>query len=313
MQIWTTVKSKRQGALENGEIDTRDAYQQEIYCSWPELFDAPADLAEQLNKNFGYLQVAPPGMPMGHWAQAVNDLKRQLMIPGQVRQRELHWDGVDIGDLMRKLRVLEAYGTVDIYNLPGYEIDHPAVLTCDVTGNCLLDNTVHGRQIARYTGRIASIDDILHYEAIARKRLRYQMMTPATVARAGYELHGIENMPERTEVMRRIPDDGPALLRSRCVYCGTAVKVRGEMRDGRPHYEVDTTPVCPHLQLRIKQYPDGDGGFFDRLHIYHWQEPRGFLYNRKTEAERRVKESQIGSEIDDSALRSFLHNPPAKR
>lgn len=313
MQIWTTPKSQRQGALENGEIDTRDAYQQEIWCSWPELFDAPADLAEQLNKNLGFLKIATPGMPMSHWAQAVNDLKRQLMVPGQVRQRDLCWDGVDIGDLMRKLRLLEAYGTVDVYNLPGYEIDHPAVLTSDAAGNCLLDNTVHGRQIAKYTGRVASIDSILHYEAVARKRLRYKMMTPATIMRSGYELHGIENMPERTEVMRRIPDDGPALLRARCVYCGTAVKVRGEMRDGYPHYEIDTSPLCPHLQLCIKQYPDGDGGFFDRLHIYHWQEPRAFLHDRKAEAKKRGEECQIGSEIDDSALRSFLHNPPAKR
>jgi hypothetical protein len=281
VQIWTTVKSKRQGALENGEIDTSDAYQQEIWCSWPELFDAPAALAEQLNKNLGYLKVATPGMPMSHWAQAVNGLKRQLLIPGQVRQRELHWDGVDIGDLMRKLRVLEAYGTVDMHNLPGYENNHPAVLTCDAAGNCLLDNTVHGRQIAKYTGRIASIDDIKHYEAIARKMLRYQMMTPATIMSSGYELHGLENMPERTEIMRTIPDDGPALLRARCIYCGTAVKVRGEMRDGRPHYEIDTTPVCPHLQLRIKQYPGRNGSLFSRLHVYHYQQPPAYRHNHQ--------------------------------
>lgn len=285
-----TGKSKRPGALENGEIRTTDAFQQEIFCSWPELFDAPEDIAVPLNMNMGFLKIATPGMPLRHWADEVNDLKRLRMIPGPIRQRDLLWDGGDILDLMRNLRVLKMYGTVDMYNLPGYDIDHPAVLTCDAAGMCLLDESLHGSQIARYTGRVAHIDDILHYERLAQKRLRYPMMTPATIAKAGYELHGLENLPERTEITKRIPDDGPAALRTRCIFCGTVIKVRGDMRDGKPHFEIDTSPVCPHLKLKIKEYPDGNGGRFHRLHLRHHQDPPAFRFHRKAETAKRGDE-----------------------
>lgn len=305
-----TRKSKRPGTLENGEIDVSDAHQQEIYCSWPELFDAPEDLAVPLNQNRGYLIISTPGMPLRHWAEEVNDLKRQYLIPGQIRQRHLIWDGQNIKDLMRNIRILQMYGTVHMHALPGYDIDHPAVLTCDAHGYCLLDETVHGAQIVRYTGRIAHIDDIHHYEALAQKRLRYPMMTPATIIKNGFELHGIENLPERTEIMRRIPDDGPAVLRARCLYCGTAVKVRGQMLKGWPHFEIETSPVCPHLQLRIKEYP-GQDGRFHRLHLYHHQEPPEFRGRRQAEVDkRRNNHIACGDEVDDSALHKFLHKPP---
>lgn len=305
-----TRKSNRPGALENGEIYVRDAHQQEIFCSWPELFDAPENLAVPLNQNRGYLIISTPGMPLRHWAEEVNDLKRQHLIPGQIRQSNLIWDGQDIKDLMRNIRILQMYGTVHMHALPGYDIDHPAVLTCDAHGHCLLDETVHGTQIARYTGRIAHIDDIHHYESLAQKRLRYPMMTPATIIKNGFELHGIENLPERTEIMRRIPDDRPAVLRARCLYCGTVVKVRGQMLKDRPHFEIDTSPVCPHLQLRIKEYP-GQDGHFHRLHLYHYQDPQTFRGHRKDEADKRRKNLHTcGDEVDDSALHKFLHKPP---
>jgi len=80
-----TGKSKRQGALENGEINTDDAFQMEIHCSFPELFDAAEGLAEQLNKDMGFLKISTPGMPVYQWAMRVNALKDKYMIPGQVR------------------------------------------------------------------------------------------------------------------------------------------------------------------------------------------------------------------------------------
>lgn len=136
------------------------------------------------------------------------------------------------------------------------------------------------------------------------------MMTPATIIKNGFELHGIENLPERTEIMRRIPDDGPAVLRTRCIYCGTAVKVRGQMLKKRPHFEIDTSPVCPHLQLRIKEYP-GQDGRFHRLHLYHYQDPPTFRRHGQTEVEKRRNNLHTcGDEIDDSVLRKFLHKPP---
>ncbi len=152
-----TRRSQRPGALENGEIDVRDAYQQEIFCSWPELFDAPENLAVPLNQNRGYLIISTPGMPLRQWAEEVNDLKRQHLIPGQVRQRHLIWDGQDIKDLMRNLRMLQSYGSVDMHNLPGYGTGHPAVLTCDAHGHCLLDETVHGAQIAKYVAGLPTL------------------------------------------------------------------------------------------------------------------------------------------------------------
>jgi hypothetical protein len=176
---------------------------------------------------------------------------------------------------MKKLRVLQMHGTVHLHDLPGYDLGHPAVLTTDAATTCLLDDTVHGRHIAKYTGRVASIDAIEHYEALAKKCLRSPIVTPATVYRAGFELTGQEAIPDLTEVRKRIPDDGPATIKTRCVYCGTAVKVRGYLRDREPHYEVDTAPRCPHLRLLVGQFRlDGHGSkFHDFLIVRHVRDP----------------------------------------
>ena len=297
-----TGSPKRQGSLENGEIDSQSAYQMEIYCSFPELFDAPEELAKQLNRNMGYLKIATPTMTINEWADEINELKTAYMIPGQIRQGHLFWDGQDIVDLMRNLRILQMYGTVNMHDLPGYNVDHPAVLTCDAGGHCLLDDTVHGRQIAQYTGRVVHVDQIEHYEALAQKKLRYPMMTPATISRAGCELHGLENMPDRTEVRQVIPDGGHATLRTRCIYCGTLVKVRGYIKDDKPHYEVDTTPRCPHLVLRTRQYPAGNGEYYHRLLVRHEQDPPRARANRKAEAEKRERLDRLRnntSQADD--------------
>jgi hypothetical protein len=282
-------KSKRLSGLENGEIDSQSAFQMEIRCSFPELFDASEELAIKLNRDMGFLKIATPTMTINEWAHEVNRLKDAYMIPGQIRQGHLFWNGQDIVDLMRNLRILQMYGTVNMNDLPGYHVEHPAVLTCDAAGHCLLDDTIHGRQIAQYTGRIVHVDQIEGYEALAQKKLRYPMMTPATISRAGYELHGIENMPDRTEVRQIIPEGGHATLRTRCIYCGTLVRVRGSIRDDKPYYEVLTEPYCPHLTLRVRQYPKGNGEFTNRLHVRHEQDPPRARANRKAEAEKRQR------------------------
>ncbi|WFS64026.1 hypothetical protein LF599_07635 [Pseudodesulfovibrio thermohalotolerans] len=268
-------KSRRPGALENGEIDKHDAYQQEIYCSWPELFSVPEDLAAEINIRSGYLAISTHGMPVNEFGCAVNYLKSQGLIPGGIRPQNLLWDGQNIVDLMQKLRILQLHGTVHFHDLPGYDIGHPAVLTTDASATCLLDDTVHGRHIAKYTGRVASIDAIEHYEALAKKCLRSPIVTPATVYKAGFEMTGFEALPDLTEVRKVIPNDGPATIKTRCIYCGNPVKVRGYLRGREPHYEVDTSPRCHHLRLLAGQYRlDGHGSkFFDFLIVRHVRDP----------------------------------------
>jgi hypothetical protein len=264
-------RSRRQGSLENCEIDKNDAFQQEILCSWPELFSIPDDMAAEINLRAGFLQISTPGMTTNEFGNKVNALKHQGLIPGGIRPHHLLWDGLDITDLMKKLRILQSYGTVHLHDLPGYDLGHPAVLTTDASATCLLDDTVHGRHIAKYTGRVASLDSIEHYEAIAKKCLRSPIVTPATVYKAGFEMTGQEAIPDITEVRKRIPDDGPATIKTRCIYCGTAVKVRGSLHGREPHYEVDTAPRCPHLRLLVGQYRlDGHGSkFHDLLVVRH--------------------------------------------
>jgi hypothetical protein len=264
-------KSSRTGALENGEIDKNDAYQQEILCSWPELFSVPEALASEINLRAGFLQISTPGMTTNEFGHAVNDLKHHGLIPGGIRPTNLLWDGQNIVDLMRKLRVLQMHGTVHMHDLPGYDLGHPAVLTTDASATCLLDDTVHGRHISQYTGRVASIDAIEHYEALAKKCLRSPIITPATVYRAGFEMTGLEAIPDLTEVRKVIPEGDHAMIRTRCIYCGTAVKVRGYLRNSEPHYEVDTAQRCPHLRLLVGQFRlDGHGSqFFDFLIVRH--------------------------------------------
>jgi hypothetical protein len=266
-----TRKSRRPGALENGEIDKNDALQQEILCSWPELFSVPDDMAADINLRAGFLQISTQGMPVNEFGNKVNNLKSQGLIPGGIRPQNLIWDGQNIVDLMRKLRVLQSYGTVHLHDLPGYDLGHPAVLTTDAAATCLLDDTVHGRHISKYTGRVASIDAIEYYEALAKKCLRPPIVTPATVYKAGFEMTGRDSTPDLTEVRKRIPEDGPATIKTRCVYCGTPVKVRGYLQDREPHYEVDTAPRCPHLRLLVGQYRlDVHGSqFFDFLIVRH--------------------------------------------
>ncbi|WP_207261021.1 hypothetical protein [Desulfovibrio sp. Huiquan2017] len=275
MEDKMTRKSRRTGALENGEIDKNDAHQQEILCSWPELFSVPEAMASEINLRAGFLTISTPGMTVNEFGHAVNDLKSHGLIPGGIRPQNLLWDGQNIVDLMQKLRVLQSFGTVHMHDLPGYDLGHPAVLTTDASCQCFLDETVHGRHISQYIGRVASIDAIEHYEALAKKCLRSPIVTPATIYRAGFELSGRDSLPDMTEVRKRIIDDGPATIKTRCVYCGTAVKVRGYLRDREPHYEVDTTPRCPHLRLLVGQFRlDGHGSqFFDFLVVRHVRDP----------------------------------------
>ncbi|WFS63865.1 hypothetical protein LF599_06805 [Pseudodesulfovibrio thermohalotolerans] len=270
-----TRKSRRPGSLENGEINKNDAFQQEILCSWPELFSVPDALASEINLRAGFLAISTPGMTTNEFGHAVNALKGHGLIPGGIRPQNLIWDGQNIVDLMKKLRVLQSFGTVHFHDLPGYDIGHPAVLTTDASCQCLLDDTIHGRHISKYTGRVASIDAIEYYEALSKKCLRSPIVTPATVYRAGFEVTGQESIPDLTEVRKLIPEDGHATIKIRCIYCGTAVKVRGYMRDREPHYEVDTTPRCPHLRLLVGQFRlDGHGSkFHDFLVVRHVREP----------------------------------------
>ncbi|MGE4423154.1 MAG: hypothetical protein AB7D39_12720 [Pseudodesulfovibrio sp.] len=268
-------KSRRTGALENGEINKNDAFQQEILCSWPELFSVPYAMASEINLRAGFLAISTPGMTANEFGNKVNYLKHNGLIPGGIRPTDLIWDGQNIVDLMQKLRILQLHGTVHFHDLPGYDLGHPAVLTTDAAATCLLDDTVHGRHISKYTGRVASIDAIEHYEAIAKKCLRSPIVTPATVYRAGFEMTGKESLPDLTEVRKQIPNDGPATIKTRCIYCGTAVKVRGYLRNSEPHYEVDTAPRCPHIRLLVGQFRlDGHGSKFqDFLVVRHVRAP----------------------------------------
>lgn len=280
-------QAKRLGTFENGEIDPTDATQVEIYCSWPELMAAPEKLVNKLNRNMGFLKIADRRMSLSDWAIKINDLKAKRMIPGQIQQRHLRWDGLDIRVLMRNLRLLQQYGTVDIYNLPGYETDHPAVLTSDAAGHCFLDDTPVGRQISQHTGRVVHINDIKEWDQVLQKQSRQSILTPARLFRQGVDLCGIENLPDQTTVTKRIPEEGYCTLRARCIYCGATVKIRGLIKDERPHYEVDYRLACPHLQVRVKEYLDGNGGRFSRLHVQHYQDPIQFRALRQAEADKR--------------------------
>lgn len=251
--------AKRIGCRENGEIDTSDAFQVEIICSWPALFRAPEEIAGQINRDAGFLRIATPGMPMDEWAHRVNGYKGLGLIPGPIRQRDLHWDGQDITRLIDKLcRILE-FGTADLTNLPGYDPRLPGVLTCDVAGFCLIDPKEYGRTPRALIGNIAHIDNLrLAPETPPAQRRRGPIRTPATVARHGIKLYGTENLPEKTTYSKRIPNNGCCRISIHCLFCGTPVKVRGMLRQGKPHYELDTQPICDHLRLRMKPTPDGE-------------------------------------------------------
>lgn len=245
-----------EGSHENGEINVVDAFQQEIWGSWPELFYAPEAIADQINVTGGYLRIAKPGMGLQEFAEKVNELKQLRLIPGPIRPQHLLWDGQDARDLSAKLAKLLCYGSVDLWHLPGYETGHPAVLTADISANCYLADTVHGRAISALTGRIASLSDVKSWEDTAKHNLRGYAPTPASVAKAGVLLHGAENMPDKSVILRKIPDTGPAKIKARCPFCGMRVAVGGDLLDGQAHYEVDTFPRCEHLRLEI-QHHDG--------------------------------------------------------
>lgn len=246
-----------EGSHENGEINVVDAHQQEIWCSWPELFYAPSEIADRINATGGYLRISNPGMGLHEFAERVNELKRLRLIPGSLRPQDLLWDGQDARDLSAKLAKLLCYGSVDLWHLPGYETDHPAVLTADIAANCYLADTVQGRAISSLTGRVSPISEIEAWEDTAKHNLRRYAPTPATVAKAGVLLHGAENMPDRSIILRKIPDTGPAKITARCPYCGMLVAVGGDLLDNQPHFEVDTYPRCEHLRLEV-QHHDGD-------------------------------------------------------
>lgn len=242
------------GAHENGEINVVDAFQQEIWCSWPELFFAPSEIADRTNVTGGYLRISNPGMGLHEFAEKCNELKRLRLIPGSLRPQDLLWDGQDCRVLSAKLAKLLCYGSVDLWHLPGYETGHPAVLTADIAANCYLADTVHGRAISALTGRIASLSDVETWEDTAKHNLRRYAPTPATVAKAGVLLHGVENMPDKSVILRKIPDTGPARITARCPFCGMLVAVGGDLLDGQAHYEVDTYPRCDHLRLEIQHH-----------------------------------------------------------
>jgi hypothetical protein len=260
-------KTKRIGCRENGEIDTNDAFQVEIICSWPALFRAPEEIAGQINRDAGFLRIATPGMPMNEWARRFNGYKGLGLIPGPIRQRDLHWDGQDITRLIDKLcRILE-FGTADLTNLPGYDPRLPGVLTCDVAGFCLLDPKTPQETLV---GKIAHVDNLrLASETPPAQRRRGPIRTPATVARRGIELYGTENLPEKTAHSKRIPNNGCCRISTHCLYCGTPVKIRGMLRKGEPYYEIDTQPTCDHLRLRIKPTSNGE---HHELHVIHEQQ-----------------------------------------
>ncbi|MGE4192195.1 MAG: hypothetical protein AB7E51_02275 [Pseudodesulfovibrio sp.] len=256
MKKQSVFTPKRPGSRENGEIDAVDAYQQEIWCSWTELFYAPEALASEINLTGGFLRIATPGMGLHEFAEKVNELKKQRMIPGPLRPQDLLWDGQDCRVLSAKLAKLMKHGTVDLWHLPGYECGHPAVLTADITTTCLLADTIHGRSISAYTGRVATLAEINAWDDTAATRIRSYSTTPAIVARSGVLLCGEENMPDRSVILRRIPDDGQAKVRARCPFCGRVIDVAGNLLDGEPRYNVGTYPQCGHVRLDIQ---DVDG------------------------------------------------------
>jgi hypothetical protein len=283
-------KTKRIGCRENGEIDTNDAFQVEIICSWPALFRAPEEIAGQINRDAGFLRIATPGMPMNEWAHRVNGYKGLGLIPGPIRQRDLWWDGLKISQLIDKLCRIILFGTPDLQNLPGYDPRLPGVLTCDVAGFCLLDSKDYGGTPQALVGSIAHIDNLrLASEVPPAQRRRGPIRTPATVAKLGIELYGIENLPEKTTQSKRIPDDGSCRISTHCLFCGTPIKVRGLLRNGKPHYEVDTQPTCDHLRLRMEPTSDGEHHELLVIHEQQLKSPGG------TEAAERHEAGRGGS------------------
>jgi len=280
------MKANRPGCFENGEIDTNDAYQVEIICSWPALFRAPAEIAEQINQDAGFLKIATPGMPMNEWARRVNVYKGLGLIPGPIRQRDLWWDGLKITQLIDKLCRIMMYGTPDLQNLPGYNPRLPTALTCDAAGLCLLDGKQAGRTPQEaLVGRVAHIDTLLTLESTSTRRRWDQIRTPATAARHGAELCGAENAPETVIQSKRIPDNGSCTIKARCPFCGRSIKVRGIHENGTPRREIDTQPICIHVRVRILLAPsDGSGGV--ELQVIHEQAPVKFKTMREAEADK---------------------------
>jgi hypothetical protein len=286
--------AKRIGCRENGEIDTSNAYQVEIICSWPSLFKAPTEIAEQINRDAGFLRIATPGMPMDEWARRVNDYKGLGLIPGPIRQRDLWWDGQDITRLITKLRRILEFGTPDLQNLSGYDPRLPGVLTCDVAGFCLLDSREYGRTPQALIGNIAHIDNLPRAsETSPARRRQGPIRTPATVARLGIELYGIENLPGKTTQSKRIPNNGCCRISTHCLYCGTPVKVRGMLRQGKPHFEIDTQPICDHLRLRMGPMPSGK---HHELYVIHEQQPLKSRETCRTEAAERREADRDGDD-----------------
>lgn len=284
------MKTKRPGCRENGEIDTRDAYQIEIFCSWPHLFQAPDEIARQINRDGGYLCISEPGMSANDWAHRVNEYKRLGLIPGPIRQRDLWWDGLKITQLIDKLCRIMLFGTPDLQNLPGYDPRLPGVLTCDVAGFCLLDPKEYGRTPRALIGNIAHIDNLrLASEVPPARRCQGPIRTPATVAKLGIELYGTENLPEKTILSKGVPVGGYCRISTHCLFCGTPVKVRGMLRQGEPHYELDTQPTCDHLRLRMEPTPDGEHHELLVIHEQQLKSPGG------TEAAERHEAGRGGS------------------
>ncbi|MBI9079519.1 MAG: hypothetical protein JEY79_07250 [Pseudodesulfovibrio sp.] len=266
------AKSRRMTQLENGEIEKNDAQQCEIYCSWPELLDAPEQIAEQINRSGGYLRIAEPGMTLNDFAHRVNHYKSEGLIPGSIRPQDLHWDGTDIMKLVTRLGRLIRCGTVNMQDLPGYEPKQRGVLISDAAGYCLLSNDSYGQQLA--TGNIAHIDHIKHtVKRISRIKWR-NLVTPATLARQGVEIYGRNNLPDETILSKLVPQTGFCTIKTRCLFCGTTVKIRGKTVDEKPYYEIDTQPICDHLKLEMHAIalPENDGACH-KLFVRHIQHP----------------------------------------
>jgi hypothetical protein len=137
---------------------------------------------------------------------------------------------------------------------------------------------------------IAHIDNLrLAPETPPAQRRRGPIRTPATVARLGIELYGVENLPEKTAQSKRIPDDGFCRISTHCLFCGTPIKVRGLLRNGKPHYEVDTQPTCDHLRLRMEPTSDGEHHELLVIHEQQLKSPGG------TEAAERHEAGRGGS------------------
>lgn len=283
------MKTKRPGCRENGEIDTRDAYQIEIFCSWPQLFQAPNEIAQQVNQDGGYLRISEPGMSATDWAHRVNEYKRLGLIPGPIRHRDLLWDGQDITRLIDKLCRIQVHGTPDLVFLPGYDPQQPGLLTCDLAGFCLADKNLYGRMMGTaLTIGVVHIDNVRTLEKVSLLHGRRAPLTPAVVARQGVQVIGRENLPEKTILSKGVPDNGFCRISTHCLFCGTPIKVRGLLRNGKPHYEIDTQPTCNHLRLRMEPTPDGDHHELLVIHQQQFKSLGGTEATERPEAGRDV-------------------------